>query len=144
MLDRNGFEKWVAENGTGHVVRKHFNGIDYAFATMNDGWIAIFEVDDGMYMQIANNYDEFVKKVTDAEMEMLNGDAGQELVQKLLEMKLASNPHLTVEEWNRTKQEFLVFLFAMLLDDKPELRDELGRHLWGELQKEAENGSTDR
>lgn len=35
-------------------------------------------------MQIANNYDEFVKKVTDAEMEMLNGDAGQELVQKLL------------------------------------------------------------
>lgn len=95
-------------------------------------------------MQIANSYDEFVKKVTDAEMEMLNGDAGQELVQKLLEMKLASNPHLTVEEWNRTKQEFLVFLFAMLLDDKPELRDELGRHLWGELQKEAENGSTDR
>lgn len=89
-------------------------------------------------MQIANNYDEFVKKVTDAEMEMLNGDVGQELVQKLLEMKLASNPHLTVEEWNRTKQEFLVFLFAMLLDDKPELRDELGRHLWGELQKEAE------
>lgn len=49
-------------------------------------------------MQIANNYDEFVKKVTDAEMEMLNGDAGQELVQKLLEMKLASNPHLTVKE----------------------------------------------
>ena len=27
MLDRNGFEKWVAENGTGHVVRKHFNGM---------------------------------------------------------------------------------------------------------------------
>lgn len=89
-------------------------------------------------MQIANDYNEFVKKVTDAEMEMLNGDVGQELVQKLLEMKLASNPHLTVEEWNRTKQEFLVFLFAMLLDDKPELRNELGMHLWGELQKEAE------
>lgn len=95
-------------------------------------------------MQIANNYDEFVKKVTDAEMEMLNGDVGQELVQRLLEMKLASNPHLTVEEWNRTKQEFLVFLFAMLLDDKPELREELGRHLWKELQKEAVNGSADR
>ena len=48
-LDRDGFEKWVAENGTGHVERKHFNGIDYAFATMKDGWIAIFEVDDGAY-----------------------------------------------------------------------------------------------
>lgn len=90
-------------------------------------------------MQIANDYNEFVKKVADVEAAMLNSsDVGQELVQKLLEMKLASNPHLTVEEWNRTKQEFLVFLFAMLLDDKPELRDELGRHLWGELQKEAE------
>lgn len=55
---RNGFEKWVAENGTGHVVRKHFNGIDYAFATMNDGWIAIFEVDDGMYIPKMQAADE--------------------------------------------------------------------------------------
>ena len=58
MLDRNGFEKWVAENGTGHVVCKHFNGIDYAFATMNDGWIAIFEVDDGMYIPKMQAADE--------------------------------------------------------------------------------------
>ena len=49
-LDRNGFDKWVEENGTGHVERVSVNGIDYAFATMKDGWIAVFEVDDGAYI----------------------------------------------------------------------------------------------
>ena len=58
MLDRNGFDKWVSENGPGNVVRKHFNGIDYAFATMNDGWIAIFEVDDGAYIPKMQAADE--------------------------------------------------------------------------------------
>ena len=50
MMDRKEFDAWVAENGTGHIDRKYINGIDYAFATMKDGWIAIFEVDDGAYI----------------------------------------------------------------------------------------------
>lgn len=58
MLDRNGFDKWVVENGTGHVERKYINGIDYAFATMKDGWIAIFEVDDGKYIPKIQAMDE--------------------------------------------------------------------------------------
>lgn len=37
------FEKWIAENGTGHMEHRYFNGIDYFFAGMRDGWIAIFE-----------------------------------------------------------------------------------------------------
>lgn len=43
-------ENWIAENGTGSRERKHFNGIDYLFATMNDGWIAVFEYDNGSYI----------------------------------------------------------------------------------------------
>ena len=41
MLDREKFDAWVEENGTGHVEHKYINGIDYTFATMKDGWIAI-------------------------------------------------------------------------------------------------------
>ena len=50
MLDAAGLEKWIAENGTGHKENKHFNGIDYLFVTMNDGWIAVFECADGYYI----------------------------------------------------------------------------------------------
>lgn len=54
-------------------------------------------------MAIANNFDEFVEKVSEAERKALNMPAGQEMTQKLLEMKLAANPNLTPEEWQRTK-----------------------------------------
>ena len=50
MLDAAGLEKWIAQNGTGHKEYKYFNGIDYLFVTMNDGWIAIFEYADGCYI----------------------------------------------------------------------------------------------
>ena len=58
MLNRNEFDAWVKENGTGSVERKYINGIDYAFATMKDGWIAIFEVDDGAYIPKMQAADE--------------------------------------------------------------------------------------
>ena len=58
MMDREKFDAWVVENGTGHIDRKYINGIDYAFATMKDGWIAIFEVDDGVYIPKIQAADE--------------------------------------------------------------------------------------
>lgn len=58
MLDREKFDAWVEENGTGHVEHKYINGIDYTFATMKDGWIAIFEVDDGAYIPKMQAADE--------------------------------------------------------------------------------------
>ena len=58
MFDANEFEKWVAENGTGEKVHKHFNGIDYIFATMTDGWIAIFETGEGGYVPKMQAADE--------------------------------------------------------------------------------------
>lgn len=50
-------------------------------------------------MTIANNFDEFIEKVSEAERKALNMPAGQEMTQKLLEMKLAANPNMTPEEW---------------------------------------------
>ena len=49
-------------------------------------------------MMIAENFNDFVDKVSEAERSALNSPAGQELTQKLLEMKLAQNPNMTPEE----------------------------------------------
>ena len=86
-------------------------------------------------MTIANNFDEFVENVSEAERKALNMPAGQEMTQKLLEMKLAANPNLTPEEWQQTKSEFMTFLFAMFVKETPEAMQELGKHVWNELQE---------
>jgi len=54
-------------------------------------------------MQIANSFNEFIDTVAEAERQVLNSPAGQELTQKLLEMKLKQNPNMTPEEWQDTK-----------------------------------------
>ena len=41
MMDREKFDAWVVENGTGHIDRKYINGIDYAFATMTCPKLAV-------------------------------------------------------------------------------------------------------
>ena len=86
-------------------------------------------------MTIANNFDEFVEKVSEAERKALNMPAGQEMTQKLLEMKLAANPNMTPEEWQQTKSEFMTFLFAMFVKEAPEAMKELGGHVWNALQE---------
>lgn len=53
-------------------------------------------------MYIANNFNDFVEKITEAERTALNTLAGREITQQLLEMKLEENPHLTPEEWQQT------------------------------------------
>ena len=50
MLNANEVNAWISENGTGHKEWKYINGISYLFATMNDGWIAVFETHDGIYI----------------------------------------------------------------------------------------------
>lgn len=50
MFDEKWLEDWIADSGTGHTEHKSINGIDYIFAEMKDGWIAIFEWEvDGTY-----------------------------------------------------------------------------------------------
>ena len=87
-------------------------------------------------MKIANNFDEFVERVSEAERKALNMPAGQEMTQKLLEMKLAQNPDLTPEEWAQTKSEFMTFLFTVFIKETPEAMQELGSHVWNELRKQ--------
>lgn len=65
-------------------------------------------------MQIANNFDEFIERVSEAERKALNMPAGQKMTQKLLEMKLAANPNLTPEEWQQTKNEHIDLSAALL------------------------------
>jgi len=83
---------------------------------------------------IAQNFDEFVNTVTEAERKMLNSPIGQQLTQDLLKMKLEQNPNMTAEEWQQTKSEFMTFLFAMFVRETPEAMKELGHHVWNELQ----------
>ena len=68
-------------------------------------------------MKIAENFDQFVERVSDAERTFLNSPDGQALTKQLLEMKLAQNPNMTPEEWAQTKSEFMTFLFAMFVKE---------------------------
>lgn len=86
-------------------------------------------------MKIAENFDQFVGRVSDAERTFLNSPDGQVLTKQLLEMKLAQNPNMTAEEWAQTKSEFMTFLFAMFVKETPEAMKELGGHVWNALQE---------
>lgn len=84
---------------------------------------------------LAQNFNEFVEIMTEAERKALNTEAGQELTEKLLQMKLKQNPNMTAEEWQQTKSEFMTFIFYMFVRETPEAMKELGQHVWNELQK---------
>ena len=86
-------------------------------------------------MKIAENFDQFVERVSEAERTVLNSPAGQALTEELLQMKLAQNPNMTAEEWAQTKSEFMTFLFAMFVKETPEAMKELGGHVWNALQE---------
>lgn len=84
---------------------------------------------------IAKNFEDFTEKVVSAEQTVLNSEVGQELTRKLLEMKLAQNPNMTDEEWAKTKQEFMSFIFGEVMKFKPELMRELGSHVYDKMNK---------
>lgn len=50
------------------------------------------------------NSAEFIERVSTGVMNALNTEVGQKLTSKLLEMKLAENPNMTAEEWQKIKQ----------------------------------------
>jgi hypothetical protein len=49
-MNASEFEAWIGENGTGDQQRHTVNTIDYIFAAMKDGWLAIFENRNGAYI----------------------------------------------------------------------------------------------
>ena len=86
---------------------------------------------------VANNFDEFIKRVEEAERVALNNDFGQELTKDLLKLKLEANPNLTPDEWAQTKSEFMTFLFFKLLQGNKDLMHEFGGHVYDELNARA-------
>ena len=86
-------------------------------------------------MMIANNFEEFVSKIEDAERIALNTAKGQELTKELLKMKLEENPNMTQDEWQRTKSEFMTFIFCQFVIEYPEAMQEMGTHVYNELNK---------
>ncbi len=85
-------------------------------------------------MKIAEKFDQFVERVSEAERTVLNSPIGQELTTELLKKKLAQNPNMTQEEWAQTESEFMTFLFAMFVKETLEAMKELGGHVWNEMQ----------
>lgn len=92
---------------------------------------------------IAKDFDGFVEKTSAAIRVALNSPVGQEMTEKLLRMKLEQNPNMTREEWQKTKSEFMTFLFCQFVQDCPGAMQELAGHVWNELQegKDHEKGS---
>ena len=86
---------------------------------------------------IAKDFDGFVEKTSAAIRVALNSPVGQEMTQKLLEMKLAQNPNMSPEEWKQVKSEFMTFIFCQFVQDCPGAMQELAGHVWEELRKEG-------
>ena len=86
---------------------------------------------------IANDFDGFVEKTSAAIRVALNSPVGQEMTQKLLEIKLSQNPNMSQDEWKRTKSEFMTFLFCQFVQGCPGAMQELAGHVWEELRKEG-------
>ena len=85
---------------------------------------------------IANTFDEFVEKVTQAERNVLNNTKyGQELSERLLQEALLTHPDMTKEKWQEIKSEFLTFVFIEFVKNHPEAMEELATHTYNEINK---------
>lgn len=84
---------------------------------------------------IANSFNDFVEKVSEAERVALNTPMGQEMTKELLKMKLKENPNMTADEWKQTKSEFMTYIFAQFVMQFPEAMEELSTHTYNELKK---------
>lgn len=86
---------------------------------------------------IANSYNEFVEKASDAIRVALNNEFGQELTKNLLENALKENPSMTKDEWNKMKSEFMTFIFAKFVMSNKDAMEELSSHVYDELRNPA-------
>ena len=88
-------------------------------------------------MREFQSFDEFTGAVCDSLATVLNGTAeGQQLTDDLLRAKLAQNRNLTPEEWAKTKQEFMLYLFHELITSNEKAHDDFTRLLYEELRKQ--------
>lgn len=83
---------------------------------------------------IAKDFQEFVKKIVEHVAEAANSELGQEVTKRLLIAKAKQNPNLTPEEWEKTKEQFMIFAVYQLIKNVPEVGDEFSGHLYRELR----------
>ena len=84
---------------------------------------------------IANSFDEFVDKTSEAIREVLNNtEAGQQISKALLAGALKKNPNMTPDEWAQMKSQFMTFIFTMFVKENPQAMHELGTHVYNELR----------
>lgn len=83
----------------------------------------------------ATNYDDFVRKMLSAIQEVLNSPAGQDLIRPLREeaIRIGMDP----EMWSQHKANVMQVLFFLILEECPQLKHEMSRHLYNELRKEV-------
>lgn len=83
---------------------------------------------------IANDFNEFVNKISEAERESLNTPIGQECTEIILNQVLEKNPTLTGEEWKQIKSDFMTWIFCKLLEEYPVFMQECATHVYNELR----------
>lgn len=84
--------------------------------------------------QFAASFDDFVTKILTAIQTTMNSPAGQELVAPLLTDAIRSG--MPVETWNKRKTDIMKTMFFLTLEECPQLKKEMARHLYNELRKE--------
>lgn len=70
-------------------------------------------------MALAKNYNKFVTKIINSEIDALNSEEGQCYIKALLDEALKRNPDLTPAEWSKTKQNFILYLFQQAVGKNP-------------------------
>ena len=87
--------------------------------------------------RIADNFESFVKTVTEKEVNVLNSDKGKEFTEWMLKEALKKNPNLTPDEWKEMQKGLMTVLFFMCVKEHPDMYEELAEHVWSELQKDG-------
>ena len=107
--------------------------MDNAFEDVKREYVNRYSETHGILL--ADNYDEFVTKMLTAIMNAINQDPDMlRMLDK--EMVAAIRAGKTPAEWNKEKQNLLITLFFLALDECSYLKHEFAHHLYHELRKE--------
>lgn len=85
-------------------------------------------------VKLAENLNQFNKTILDSIAKVMNTPKGQELARELRQQSFARNPKMTVAEWEKIKQDFLVFWYYQFIKETPEAMQELAEPVWTELR----------
>ena len=85
---------------------------------------------------MVENMATFNKCAENAIHNVMNSPLGQEMTAQLLQIKLAENPDMTLEEWTEAKRGLALYLFMETLKNEPALMNEYAAHMYHTLRGE--------